>query len=840
MANSDLRQQILISLRAEGVGEADKAREAMATIEGQAKSLAKSFGEGNVTIQEHQKQFTSLAASYKFFGDILEKFEGQYARLAEAATAASDRINAAMASEAEEARRTAEAVEAAKLKEAEAFAKAAIAHEQWLAKEEAAMAKAQAAYDAYAQKVMKAIMAAEKATADASAKINAALAEEDAAEQKHAQVVLEAEGQIERIKQRAAAAAVSNSIDTQRVSASNAKAAMLQAREQQHFMDLLHEGVEMEKTAAKATVNLASAHGQASAKTSNYGFAILSLSHAFQDMQYGMVNATNNIPLVTTSLGYGPGLAGGLMAAAVGFQIFTNHLDDFKEALGIAKKPIEELTDAITILKERIKKLEDKPVKVALDLIDLRNAKEQLGELEKARAALKQAGEGKTTFEKQAGDQFAKEFGETGKRGRDAKEAIVAKAVADKDASDPEIAKAKAEADTLTKVIAETAARYGVSPTAQDGSKEFSRMPQVARTFVGAAREKRSGLMKQIDDRKTANRDMVSDEIAAEFAGTYSGIDPSSRAALADRFRGVGDEGLAKMAERADPERLKMLDDQRKEDEWKAGRDKRNAKKVEEGTRQHQEAFDNFNRIGARFDDIYAATAKEKGRERAQDINKQVGLFDNEFIERRGPGSLDSAILGRAAQGQSKEQIQSDLSGQMRSQVAGKVPEDMVNEVADEIVKRAVDKVRAEVAGMGGGQEGVNALMAQRQEQLERVRGAAGKRANRAQASAQEMALGQEIFQGTGGALGEQGSLAAAHRAMQSMQQGANGQAAIFEAINHTLQQITNIQASAMQAQQAFAQQLGGVRRQVGQLQAQQRRGHAQRPSVLGYGGSGY
>jgi hypothetical protein len=94
----------------------------------------------------------------------------------------------------------------------------------------------------------------------------------------------------------------------------------------------------------------------------NGGMAMLEMSRAFEDAQYGISGVLNNIPGLLMSLGAGAGLTGIVSAAAVGVSILAKNFGGVdpaaKEAASAAKEHIKTLRDEIKDLQVELRVLE--------------------------------------------------------------------------------------------------------------------------------------------------------------------------------------------------------------------------------------------------------------------------------------------------------------------------------------------------------------------------------------------------------------------------------------------------------------------------------------------------
>jgi hypothetical protein len=180
------------------------------------------------------------------------------------------------------------------------------------------------------------------------------------------------------------------------------------------------------------------------------------------------------------------------------------------------------------------------------------------------------------------------------------------------------------------------------------------------------------------------------------------------------------------------------------------------------------------------------------------------------------------AITARVRKGQSDAEISQGLGGQLGKRLDNNVDADLVNEVADKILMDATAKVRAQATAAGG----ADTLAGQRQLKFARNEAAEKARTGREAASGYEQSLAQQMFQESGGQLGQQGAMAAAHRAMQNMKEGQSEQQAAWNAMLATIE---DLEREAAHARAGMA----GVNQRLNRLQAQGRRNRAQKPGLL-------
>jgi hypothetical protein len=874
--NNDLRQQILVSLRAEGVGEADRAREALAGVNAAIRTLAQGFGEGTVTADDFRRGVGALAGQFNFFNGIVKESESRLQaidvglhtlqatalKFADAYEASMARAAAASeAAELKEAERLAKlaadyeqflarrdaAAEAAELAEAERLAKLAADYEQSQARREAAAAKAELAeaerlakmaadYERAMARQDAAAEAAELAEAERVAKLVAAHeqamarqgAADEAAELKEAERLARLAAQHEQYLQRERAA---------EEAAELAEAERLAKLAAEHEKYLEREAAAERKNAAEIAAARASLNQQrrdtleAAAgnlqneilatqrtfaglgtvmdhshdKANRYGLAVLNVSHAFQDLQYGMAAALNNIPLITTSLGFGPGVAGAVMAAGVAIELLRGQVGDLGVALGYAEDPIRKVGSSIDEVKKKIEAIESKTFKFAVDYKDLDEAEARLARLVKLKGLVEGTAETKTekTF-----SQVAQDIATGPAGGSDA----LSKAVGDIEAT-----RGVEHGSPVDINIVRNANRM-IDMLRRRQATENPISAWVTGKIIADMERRRDASQRNIEG---ARAGFVQEEVGAFLAGE-SGAVARMKGRVAEfpgAFTKAGGEAIASMPGSA---------------EEMAATEARNlaARQAVGLDIANRADFDKWKKADDAARKKKAADARRAATERQQEIDRQAALFGGEFDDVRGPGSLDAAILNRATAGRTAAQIQGELGGQMRTQLAGKVADDMVGEVADAIVKRAVDKVRAEVAAAGGGPAGVAAVVDERIDKLDRTaqagvnrQRAAANRAAREDATGFEQALAGEMMSAAGGRLNPQGALAAAKDAVRNMREGQGMQQAAWNALFSTLEELQRDAAD-------FRAGMMGVNHRLNGVGAAGRRQRAQRPPV--------
>lgn len=189
----EMQAQILIGIKADGEGELDRARQALAAVKAEVATLETAFASGVAGPEEFRKGIGRLDTELKFFSGLVAECEASllgldmaslaagkaHQRLADDMGRASERINAFLKREADEA-------EAASLREMEALAR-------WAARHETLMAKMEADEVASALARMRAQDQAASAVAAASARVEGFFQREAQAAERAAEMEIAAQ-----------------------------------------------------------------------------------------------------------------------------------------------------------------------------------------------------------------------------------------------------------------------------------------------------------------------------------------------------------------------------------------------------------------------------------------------------------------------------------------------------------------------------------------------------------------------------------------------------------------------------------------------------------------------
>jgi hypothetical protein len=669
-----------------------------ATGDDVADRLRAQFEALKATVALTQQTFASGESMYRDYAKQLREVGTEMARLrgiADAAGVGIEGLNRSM--------------EQAAIKAAEDFAKAATRHEQltekWATDAEAAALRESEAFAAAAVRH-------EQVMAKSAADTEAATARDEAAFRREEEAFIRAEG----VRRRASESFVRDAAMVNAALESEAREAEAMA---------LREAEAMGAAATRHEHFLAGTGefaDKAKKGMGNLSFAMLNVGYAFQDLtsagenwERGIAATLNNVPLlvmgVTQAMGASASAAmawaGGLqIAASAGMLLYQNWSGIMKE-FGLQT---DDATFSIEKLKDRIKELEGKKTRISFEMTELDEAKKKLKELEDARKAFEAAGEGKTVYEKAAGEQFRKVFEEEGAAGKAARDKIATQFRSELAGIDPGLKKgfqAVSDAEAaLARSRSALLAAEGVDPEAA-GAIEVRIRSQLA--DLAKANEQVRVAQKALAQRAESEAGLL-------FTGTFAGNRPAARAELVRRLGLAGEAPLAAEAQMATPEEMQL---KARNAEMLEGRAQEQAR--EKAARQRQEtAQEAANRLAevnrpesmSPVADMAAQVADEKAKAAAKlrgvgeaaderAIAAGVRQFGGALGKAKGPGSLAAAAEARAEAGQALAETIRDLQGQVVGAIKRMGGDQNVEAIANRVAEEAAMAAQAKV-GAGG------------------------------------------------------------------------------------------------------------------------------------------
>lgn len=303
-----------------------------------------------------------------------------------------------------------------------------------------------------------------------------------------------------------------------------------------------------ERAALERQLNTATvATEKATKSTVNLGYAGMTAGRIFQDtVQGGIGGALNNIEGMTTFLGGTAGLAGALTGVGVTLFIFKDQIREVFEL--VLPKSIDVARDHLGKLQDRIKELEAKPVKLAVDTLELQNATKEVDRIKAALEAVKRLQSSQTEAEAESGKGIGYVLQELG--GRDSYGAMRAQRAGEEEATSIPLAEARAEAkaaademERLNKIVAESGAAPG-SPEAMAAAAAQKRRDE--------AQERARSLMLNIT-KEGGSADQSVGQILAQAQSGHGREQEQAQAQLAKLFGIIGRPDLAKEVQSRTP-----------------------------------------------------------------------------------------------------------------------------------------------------------------------------------------------------------------------------------------------------------------------------------------------
>ncbi len=279
----------------------------------------------------------------------------------------------------------------------------------------------------------------------------------------------------------------------------------------------LNQTTKAASQAAAATDNVGKSSG-------NTSYALLQLGRITQDVsQGGFAGGLNNIEGFASALGLGAGVAGMATVAGTALYLLGPTIKAAVDAMNPDK--VNDFADTLEGLKERIDKLNAKPIKVAVDQAQLDALQARLGEIERAKQLALGLGERTTQAQQEAG--------------KAAQEALIEAAGGGR-----QLLSASQSAETL---YAEQAIQ--ADPKLMTRRENLAAAERGGQASAAELEALRGGLAREEEKaRKAAREQFRTDVQGAAFRG-----DERAMGALAGLFRGTGRADLATAMERNTP-----------------------------------------------------------------------------------------------------------------------------------------------------------------------------------------------------------------------------------------------------------------------------------------------
>lgn len=858
------KAQFLLQVRAEGEGEVDRLNQALAQARARAAEVRQEFISGVTDAAAYKKGLAEATGQVGFLQKRLEEI-----------VVSMDGLSA-------QAAKTAAAVEAAAQKEADAFSALATKHEAMLAKEAtAAEAAAQKEAEAFAALATKHQAMMDRMAADAEAAALKEAQEFANLATKHEQYLTREVEAAERAALEEAEAYAATATKHEQYLAREAEAAetaamkeaevlikaaadhvaflaKADAQEAKLYQDMIQRQLKFASQSGKA--------GESAVDASRrFSYGILNISHAIQDAQYGFGAVLNNIPLVVTALGGGPGLAGVIMVLGVIIAQTMPHLKAFGIQLGLLQDPANAAGNTIKELQERLKALQDKPYKVTVDYLAIENAERAITLMEKRLAAIKAAA-GEPDVQKRAAKAVGTvltEFGgatDTVEGAENVKNLVKAALLQDPVRNQLATDKDQTKLEELRARRGRNIAGIAGAANEVVRGEMQGRLESVDRQIAAIEAE----MNKRLDAR-------VDQIVGAAARGEGGGI--AALAGLAEKnqqifakggvFGGVGGRAIraqpvspifAGALREAAPAEIRRVEEEeaeeRRAEERRQDRDFRRGLARDVAGKQEAAIL---RAQGERQAEVGAHAGKFQGDKAlggalGEDLQKLIAGGETD------PGKLKNAVFAKAVS---------------RIEASKMVPGDLVADVAVKVIDTVMEKLLAELVGQGENVAGVAkaniagaaakaaAKVVKQEEAAGRKEEAAGRKEAKGQKAGQKAGFAAQLQQEFQGGISEEQAGVGAQHYQQLLAHGENANAALREVLaqmtgffrqnliaqgemNGTLGEMQGMIAAAQQQQQQLMAEAQMMRGQAHMMNGRVGRGRVQRAfpmPVIPFGG---
>ena len=229
------------------------------------------------------------------------------------------------------------------------------------------------------------------------------------------------------------------------------------------------------------------------------------------------------------------------MAAGLAVQGVATALTVYERSIG---KATEHIGDAVKQIQGQIEELEDKPIKLAVDFMELDALKAKLEEVRIAEQGLKSFRGLRTGFETESGQNVEEVFRQAPGGARAATDKLTGSLNKQQEAAfNKEIADAEAAAQDKIKVLKESG-----------GLGSYEDEIRVINLEVEKKRQ-------EVSSKRASFQKVVNEKIGALLAAAKSG-DQGAQTELAGRLRGAGLGGMAGEIEGATPAALQAFDEE--------------------------------------------------------------------------------------------------------------------------------------------------------------------------------------------------------------------------------------------------------------------------------------
>jgi hypothetical protein len=436
-----------------------------------------------------------------------------------------------------------------------------------------------------------------------------------------------------------------------------------------------------------------------------FGQSTLQAGRIIQDFtQGGLAGVLNNIEGLVMALGGPAGLAGILTIVGVGFYVLKPKIEEFMKSL-LDDAPVT-FADRLEEMHKRIKELEDKPHKIAIEVDELRDAKEQVEAIEAGLKTIEQMQKTQAHYERESGRQIAETFAEAPGGAGAVTESVIKPILGEIRQTMPELAGA-------LKRFGELQATIPAAQKALEGRRaEGIPLEEELRTEfrIQQLQEERDRLNKRINTLEQSAEEQATARagILINAAERGTGIQQQrAREELTRRLRQAGQRDLAEDVETASPEMIRAQEGAKKALKERNEAAQKAAAAREKQARQEQE-----------FDE-------EAERVYERQIAEQTRQFGGGDLGRQARAAIRGQVGAGATDEQIRARMQADLAGQLvqgganritAPDVATRLIGDLTRDVRQNLGRDA-QKIGEELTRQGEQNQRAGEQEARRQEQ---------------------------------------------------------------------------------------------------------------------------
>ncbi|WP_422929203.1 hypothetical protein [Singulisphaera sp. PoT] len=318
----------------------------------------------------------------------------------------------------------------------------------------------------------------------------------------------------------------------------------------------------MGKKAKESTDGLKSGFG-------SFAMTAMSVSQAVDDIQYGFKGVINNIPQIASGFASIAGLSPGVgmlvgAVAQVGGVILEKALpalEDMAVKYGLiedaSQKAIDEAVGDLDTLEARIKAVNDKPIKLAVDKLELEAAQKQLKGFKDGLNSFESTSNLRSSHQQEAGREAKKALSETGR-------------------ADEIMRKLRAEEFKKLEAQVKESKQNEIDEVSREYDKhyeQFIKDPD-GNVLLNEKLNQLAERKKELEDaRPEALRQasLANEKQAESFIGdlakrTFEGNDATAREQLAAKLDAIGEKAPAKTIRETTPETVKTNAEQKEAD----------------------------------------------------------------------------------------------------------------------------------------------------------------------------------------------------------------------------------------------------------------------------------